>query len=71
MKDKIQLSKQMRSVTKVNQNRKQDRILYLKQKSVQLKQMKDKIQLLKRMRSVTKVSQKGKQDKILYSKQMR
>ena len=50
-------------------NRKQDKILYLKQKSVQLKQMKDKIQLSKQMKSVTKVSHKGKQDKILYLKQ--
>ena len=61
--------KQMRSVTKDNQNGKQDKILYLKQKKVQPKQTKDKIQPSKQMRSVTKANQNGKQDTTLYLKQ--
>ena len=59
----------MRPVIKVNQNGTQDKILYLKQKKVQLKQMKDKIHPSKQMRSVTKANQNGKQDKTLYLKQ--
>ena len=71
VKEKIQLFKQMRLNTRVNQNKQQDKVFHFKQMNVQLKIMKDKIQLFKQTGLTTKENQNKQQYKIRHSEPMK